>query len=145
MKKLTIMGVLLVMTAALFAQTRDSRTVWQGTGEGKTSDLIYHLEVWDRNDKSDDPLPSVSSKLLELRNNGSLAFLVHAADGYIVALYAAPSYEPQLAIANTTKKYIVATNSKEVIREALASRNFRQHITKSSFLEDLSLAYNGLK
>jgi hypothetical protein len=119
--------------------------VWQGTGEGIASDLAYHLEVWDRNDKNDDPLPSVTSKLMELRKNGALAFLVHAADGYVVALYAAPSYEPQLTIPNTKKKYVVATNSKEVIREALASRNFRQHITKSSFLEDLSLAYNGLK
>jgi hypothetical protein len=145
MKKLIIMGVLLVMSVALFAQTRDSRSVWQGTGEGDTSNLTYHLEVWDRHNKTDDPLAPVTTKLLELRKYGAVGFLVHATDGYLVALYASPSYDPQLVIPNTTKKYVLVSNSKSGIREALAGRTFREHITKSSFLDDLAVVYNGLK
>jgi hypothetical protein len=145
MKKLTIMGVLLVMAAALFAQNRDSRTVWQGTNEGVTPNLTYHLEVWERTSTADDPLTAVTPKLQELRRYGALAFLVHARDGYLVALYASPSYEPQLVIPNTTKKYGVVANSKATIREALSSRTFREHITRSAFLEDLSIVYNSFR
>jgi hypothetical protein len=145
MKKLAIMGVLLVMSVALFAQTRDSRSVWQGTGEGDTSNLTYHLEVWGRNNKNDDALAAATPKLLELRRYGAVAFLVHATDGYLVALYATPSYEPQLVLPNTTKKFGIVSNSKTGLREALAGRTFRQHITKSEFLDDLTEVYNGLR
>jgi hypothetical protein len=144
MKKFTTMAALLIVTAALFAQNKDSRSVWQGTGEGDTTNLTYHLEIWARAEDTADVLPEVTPKLLELRKYGAVAFLVHAKDGYVVALYASPSYEPQLDLPNTTKKFGVVANTKASIREALVGKTFRYHITKPEFLNDLNVAYNGL-
>jgi hypothetical protein len=120
-------------------------TVWQGTGEGDTAPLTYHLEIWARAENTPDVLAEATPKLLELRQYGAVAFLVHAKDGYIVALYATPEYDPQLVLEDTTKKYGIVSNTKAGIREALAGKTFRYHITKSSFLADLAIAYNGLK
>jgi hypothetical protein len=153
MKKLMIVGVLLVMATALFAQAKvvpnatpnkDSRTVWQGNGSGDTPDLTYHLEIWGRDSTSEDVISVAAAKLLEFRKYGAVGFLVHATDGYFVALYATPAYEPQLTFQNTTKKYGLVSTTKAAIREALAGRTFREHITRAEFLDDLTIVYNGL-
>jgi hypothetical protein len=147
MKK--FLGVLVVffvlLAGQVFAQSRDSSVVVQWDGSDITAPLIYHLEVWDQRGAETDIAPFLNP-INGLRKNGPVTFLIHANNGYIVALYASTGWEPSLTKPQgVTSKYTVAGDSKEIIRSELDSRLFKRYITRSQFLRDLETTYTGLK
>jgi hypothetical protein len=145
MKK--IIGIVFFVLAAglLFGQAKDSRVVTHWDGTNITTPLIYHLEVWDQRGAETDIGPFLNP-LNDLRKYGAVSFFIHANNGYIVALYASPNWEPSLQKPEGVRSvYTVAGDSKDIIRSELDSKLFKRYITRSQFLTDLETTYAGLK
>jgi hypothetical protein len=146
MKKFSLLILMAVVLSGLaFAQTQDSSVVVRWDGTSITAPLIYHLEVWDQRGAVTD-ISGFLTPVNDLRKYGSVCFLIHADNGYIVALYASPNWEPGLQRPQGVEpKFSAAGDSKEVIRNLLDSRAFKTHITRAQFLTDLETTYAGLK
>jgi hypothetical protein len=145
MKKIIAIFLMGAIALTAFAQNRDSTTVWHWNGTANTSSVVYHLEVWDQHGRTTD-VNQFISKLDDLRKYSSVGFFIHANNGYIVTLYASPSWDPQLTLpAGVTSIYSLATQQKAIISTNLKDTNFRKLITRSSFLDDLTTVYNGLR
>ena len=138
--------MMVVLSGVVFAQrAQDSSVVVRWDGTSITDPLIYHLEVWDQRGQETD-ISGFLSPVNDLRKYGSVCFLIHSDNGYIVALYASPNWEPGLQKPQGVQpKYSAAGDSKEVIRSLLDSRAFKSHITRPQFLTDLEVTYAGLK
>jgi hypothetical protein len=145
MKKFFGITFFLLLAGLLFAQAKDSRVVAPWDGTGITTPLVYHLEVWDQAGKETD-IGQFLNPLNNLRKYGPVTFLIHANNGYIVALYASPNWESALQKPQgVSSRYTVAGDSKEIIRSELDSKLFKRYITRSQFLIDLETTYAGLK
>ncbi|GHU89528.1 hypothetical protein FACS189476_08640 [Spirochaetia bacterium] len=146
MKKFSLLILMMVALAGLvFAQTQDSSVVVRWDGTSITTPLIYHLEVWDQRGQKTD-IAQFLNPINGLRKYGPVTFLIHADNGYIVALYASTSWEPGLQRPQGVEpKYSGAGDSKQIIRSLLDSRLFKTYITRSQFLIDLETTYAGLK
>jgi hypothetical protein len=147
MKKFSLLILMtVVLSGVVFAQrAQDSSIVVRWDGTNVTDPLIYHLEVWDQRGQETD-ISGFLSPVNELRKYGSVCFLIHSDNGYIVALYASTSWEPGLQRpAGVEPKYSAAGDSKEVIRNLLDSKAFKTHIIRPQFLTDLEVTYAGLK
>ncbi|GHV62323.1 hypothetical protein AGMMS49587_08830 [Spirochaetia bacterium] len=145
MKKVIAVVFFALLAGQLFAQIRDSSVVVQWNGADISTPLIYHLEVWDQHGAETDIAPFLSP-INDLRKYGPVTFLIHANNGYIVALYASPNWESTLQKPQgVTSKYTVAGDSKQIIRSELDSKLFKTYITRSQFLSDLETTYAGLK
>ncbi|GHT60094.1 hypothetical protein FACS1894109_17220 [Spirochaetia bacterium] len=146
MKKFSLLVLMMVALAGLvFAQTRDSSVVVQWDGTSLPDSLVYHLEVWDQRGQETDIAPFLNP-INGLRKYGPVTFLIHANNGYIVALYASPSWESSLTKPQgVVSRYTVTGDSKEIIRSELDSKLFKRYITRSQFLTDLEATYAGLK
>jgi hypothetical protein len=146
MKKFSVLFLMMVVLTAIgFAQSKDSRLVAQWDGTEITEPLVYHLEVWDQNGAKTD-IGQFLAPVNDLRKYSAVSFLIHADNGYIVTLYASPSWEPALQRPQgVTSRYTVAGDFKQIIRTLLDSREFKRYITRSQFLRDLETTFAGLK
>ncbi|GHV77494.1 hypothetical protein AGMMS49942_23150 [Spirochaetia bacterium] len=147
MKKFVGLVFFVLVFSQVFAQEKvqDSSIVVRWDGTSITTPLIYHLEVWDQHGGETD-ISGFLTPVNSLRKYGSVCFLIHSDNGYIVALYASPSWEPGLQKPQGVgPKYSAAGDSKDVIRSLLDSRVFKSHITRSQFLADLEVTFAGLK
>jgi hypothetical protein len=147
MKKFLGLVCFVLLVGQVFAQaakTQDSSVVARWDGTSITSTLVYHLEVWDQRGAETDIGPFLAP-LNDLRKYGPVTFLIHANNGYIVALYASPNWEPALEKPQgVVSRYAAAGDSKQIIRSLLDSKVFKSYITRSQFLTDLETAYAGL-
>jgi hypothetical protein len=145
MKKFLGIVFFVLLTGLLFAQAQDSRVVTHWDGAEITAPLIYHLEVWDQRGTETD-IGSFLNPLNDLRKFGPVTFLIHAHNGYIVALYASDKWEPSLQKPQgVTSRYTIAGDTKETIRSELDSKLFKRYVTRSQFLRDLEATYTELK
>jgi hypothetical protein len=147
MKKFSLLILLMVLLSAFaFAQkTQDSSVVVRWNGASITTPLVYHLEVWDQRGAVTD-IGSFLTPINDLRKYGPVAFLIHANNGYIVALYASPSWESALQKPQgVTSRYTAVGDSKQIIRNALDSSEFKRYITRSQFRTYLETTFAGLK
>jgi hypothetical protein len=146
MKKFSLLILMAALLSGLaFAQAQDSRVVTHWDGTDITVPLIYHLEVWDQRGAETDIGPFLNP-INDLRKYGAVSFFIHANNGYIVALYATPNWEPALKKPEgVASVYTVAGDSKDIIRSELDSKLFKRYITRSQFLADLEATYAGLK
>ncbi|GHV87298.1 hypothetical protein AGMMS50255_5940 [Spirochaetia bacterium] len=149
MKKFSLLILMMIALAGLvFAQERkieDSSVVVRWDGTEVTTPLIYHLEVWDQSGAATD-ISGFLNPVNDLRKYGSVCFLIHADNGYIVSLYASAAWEPGLQKPEGIKPlYSAAGDSKQIIRSLLDSKEFKKYITRSRFLEDLESTFAGLQ
>ncbi|GHU61631.1 hypothetical protein FACS189445_3850 [Spirochaetia bacterium] len=148
MKKFVGLVFFALVFSQVFAQEgkiADSSVVARWDGTAITTPLIYHLEVWDQRGATTD-ISGFLTPVNDLRKYGSVCFLIHADNGYIVALYASATWEPGLQRPQgVAPKYSAAGDSKQIIRSLLDSKEFKSYITRSRFLSDLESTYTGLK
>jgi hypothetical protein len=146
MKKFPLLILLMVvLSGAAFAQTQDSSVVVRWDGTSITAPLVYHLEVWDQRGTVTDIGPFLSP-VNDLRKYSAVSFLIHGGNGYIVVLYASPSWDSALQRPQgVTSVYTVVADSKSIIRNALDSTVFKRYITRGQFRTYLETTYAGLK
>ena len=148
MKKFLSVVFFILAAGMMFAQqtkTQDSSVVVRWDGTTIAEPLIYHLEVWDQRGEETD-INGFLDPIKVLRKYGPVTFLIHADNGYIVALYATTTWEPGLQRPRGVEpKYSAAGDSKQIIRSLLDSKAFKGYITRPQFLNDLETTYAGLR
>jgi hypothetical protein len=140
MKKIFISVLLLALLAVgAFAQTNDSYLVLQRkVGVEKISDAVYHVEVLKQKTITVD-ISAHLEKISQLQGFGPIAFLMHGKNGYVVAVYASKTWEPEfLSIPDVFERVdTVATDNLRELRNVIDSGEFTKHITRKSFLQDI--------
>ncbi|GHV78655.1 hypothetical protein AGMMS49944_04460 [Spirochaetia bacterium] len=146
MKKFSLLVLMMALLSGIaFAQVQDSSVVVRWDETPISGSLIYHLEVWDQRGSETD-ISGFLNPVNDLRKYGPVCFLIHANNGYIVALYANTTWEPGLQRPQGVEpKYSAAGDTKQIIRSLLDSKEFKSYITRSRFLSDLESTYAGLQ